>query len=616
LGGQSSVLLRIAFGSDGSVHDEGFAFDDVAIYESPASDVGIVAITSPVTTSCGASNAETVCVTIQNFGSAAQSNIPVSYTIGTGTPVTETFAGPLAPGATAQYCFTAKANLSAGGAFSIVSSTSLASDLITTNNSFTSNIVITNPITSATVQDFEGATTGAPGTFPAGWVATPGPGAFPYQWQVHSGPTSSTATGPDVDRTLGTAAGKYVYTEASNGADGDAATLMSPCINLASFTNPGIEFWYHMAGPGMGSLEVQVSTNNGTTWTTLQTFTGPQQASTSAPWLKQTVSLAGHTGTALIRFRGIKSTAPSSGFSFEGDIAIDDVKFFNIAAIDAEVTSITLPSNGCGLTATETICISVKNNTTSPISNVPVSYQIGTNPPVQETMPGPIAPGATVQYCFTTKANFSTPGSYTVIGKVLLPSDGDPTNDTKTGTVTAVPVISTLPYSQNFENGAGGWTAVGTNSSWALGTPAGTVINSAASGTNAWVTNLTGTYNSSENSQVISPCFNFTGIADPDFEANIWWNSEFGWDGAVLQSSIDGGATWQTIGTFGAPNNWYNDNSLDGRPGGSQFGWGGRISTNNGSGGWVKAKHKLTGLGGQSAVLLRFAFGSDGSVHY
>jgi len=94
----------------------------------------------------------------------------------------------------------------------------------------------------------------------------------------------------------------------------------------------------------------------------------------------------------------------------------------------------------------------------------------------------------------------------------------------------------------------------------------------------------------------------------------IWWNSEFSWDGTVLQSSIDSGATWQNVGAFGDPNNWYTDNTINGNPGGQQEGWTGRDATGNGSAGWVLARHDLTGLGGQSNVRLRIAFGSDGSV--
>ena len=171
--------------------------------------------------------------------------------------------------------------------------------------------------------------------------------------------------------------------------------------------------------------------------------------------------------------------------------------------------------------------------------------------------------------------------------------------------------ITTFPYVEDFETGTGGWIANnGTNGTWARGVPAATIINSAASGTNAWVTNLSGLYNNNDNSWVESPVFDFTAVPNPAINAKIWWNAEFSWDGMVLQSSIDNGATWQNVGAFGDPN-WYNDNTIGGNPGGQQIGWTGRNSSSNGSGGWVTAFHLLNGLGGQAAVKLRFAFGSD-----
>ena len=93
---------------------------------------------------------------------------------------------------------------------------------------------------------------------------------------------------------------------------------------------------------------------------------------------------------------------------------------------------------------------------------------------------------------------------------------------------------------------------------------------------------------------------------------DVWWNSEFSWDGAVLQSSIDGGANWSNVGAFGDPNNWYTDNTLNGAFWAPTDGWSGRFGT--GSGGWVTAEHELDGLGGEPAVLLRVAFGADGAV--
>lgn len=173
--------------------------------------------------------------------------------------------------------------------------------------------------------------------------------------------------------------------------------------------------------------------------------------------------------------------------------------------------------------------------------------------------------------------------------------------------------ITTFPYTEDFESGDGGWIADNTtNGTWALGTPTGAIINSAASGANAWVTNLSGNYNSNEDSWVTSPVFDFSSLAAPSIEMSIWYDIEFSWDGAVLQSSIDSGTSWQNVGAFGDPNNWYTDNTINGQPGGQEEGWSGTGTA--GTNAWVTARHALTGLGGQSNVIFRVAFGSDGSV--
>lgn len=172
--------------------------------------------------------------------------------------------------------------------------------------------------------------------------------------------------------------------------------------------------------------------------------------------------------------------------------------------------------------------------------------------------------------------------------------------------------ISSFPYIEDFESGNGGWTTGGSGT-WSLGTPSKTVINSAASGVNCFVTgSLGGQYGSNVNSFVESPEFNFTSLQQPVIQMNVWWNSEFSWDGAVLQSSVNNGTSWQNVGNLNDPNNWYNDNSINGNPGGQQTGWTG-LGT-SGSSGWVLAKNGMNNLIGETSVKLRVAFGSDGSV--
>ncbi|WP_417870847.1 fibronectin type III domain-containing protein, partial [Winogradskyella sp.] len=173
--------------------------------------------------------------------------------------------------------------------------------------------------------------------------------------------------------------------------------------------------------------------------------------------------------------------------------------------------------------------------------------------------------------------------------------------------------ITTFPYTEDFESGDGGWVADNTgNGTWALGTPAGTIINSAASGDNSWVTNLTGTYNVNEDSWVTSPIFDFSSLSAPSIELSIWYDAEFSYDGAVLQSSIDGGVTWVNVGANGDSNNWFNDGTINGDPGDQQEGWSGTGTA--GTNAWVTARHTLTDLAGETSVIFRIAFGSDGSV--
>lgn len=102
-------------------------------------NTGVVAITSP-TSGTGLSNAEVITVTIENFGAATQTSIPVFYTLDGGTPVNESYTGSIVQGATETYSFTATADLSALGTYTIVTGTELAGDSDETNDDITVDV--------------------------------------------------------------------------------------------------------------------------------------------------------------------------------------------------------------------------------------------------------------------------------------------------------------------------------------------------------------------------------------------------------------------------------------------------------------------------------------------
>jgi hypothetical protein len=216
-----------------------------------------------------------------------------------------------------------------------------------------------------------------------------------------------------------------------------------------------------------------------------------------------------------------------------------------------------------------------------------------------------------MNYTFSTVANFGMTGNYSIEAYTMLTGDSDVSNDSISGSVTAYASLSTFPYSESFESGAAGWIVEGATS-FALGTPAGTLIDTASDGTQAWVTNLSGDYGAGESGYILSPCLDFTSVPNPYITLDIIYDLESSYDGAVMQTSIDGGATWQNVGAFNDPVNWYNENNIAAMTATnvstSLDGWSSSTTA------WATSEHYLDGMGGLSNVLVRIALASDGSV--
>ncbi|MFT5078985.1 MAG: hypothetical protein ACI917_001505, partial [Patiriisocius sp.] len=77
---------------------------------------------------------ENISVTIQNFGAATQTSIPVFYTFNGGAAVMETYTGSIAQGATDTYTFTASEDFSELGDYDVVAGTDLAGDSDASND--------------------------------------------------------------------------------------------------------------------------------------------------------------------------------------------------------------------------------------------------------------------------------------------------------------------------------------------------------------------------------------------------------------------------------------------------------------------------------------------------
>ncbi len=319
-----------------------------------------------------------------------------------------------------------------------------------------------------------------------------------------------------------------------------------------------------------------------------------------------TVPLWASLGDTRIRIRGIAGVTPTAADSCNNATngETEDYELHIKLLTDIGILQIESPVTVCGLTATESIIVSVYNFGAVDQDSIPLAYRVDGGAPVLDTLYPNLAAGDTVSFTFSSTYDFSVPATYILDAWSNVTADADSSNDSSVAnSVVHIPIITTYPYFQDFESGDGGWDSEGTNDSWEFGTPANTFITGAASGTNAWVNNLTGSYNSNERSFLVSPCFDFSGMSvDPrlSFE-HIFTVQAFG-DSGYVEFSTNGGGSWLKVGTASSGGlNWYNQPASD------------YWNDNSGLAGvWRIARHELTSLAGQPSVRFRFVMSSNG----
>ncbi|MFC4633700.1 S8 family serine peptidase [Dokdonia ponticola] len=136
-------------------------------------------------------------------------------------------------------------------------------------------------------------------------------------WTRDSAGTPSSGTGP----TTGSNGSFYMYVEASGNGTGfpnKRAILNSPCFDLSGETGASFIFDYHMFGStDGGSVALEVSTDNGASWSSIWSQTGNQ----GNQWNTVTIDLAAYLGGAIqLRFNRV------TGGTWQSDVAIDNTR--------------------------------------------------------------------------------------------------------------------------------------------------------------------------------------------------------------------------------------------------------------------------------------------------
>lgn len=191
---------------------------------------------------------------------------------------------------------------------------------------------------------------------------------------------------------------------------------------------------YNFGEEAQSNFPIVLKVNNTTIAT--ENFTGTLAAGASAEFT--------FTATANLGTEGATYTIEAgTNLTGDEDNANNSItkSVTHLFQLDAGVTEITEPNSGNNL-GIQNIKVQVSNFGTSPLNNLPVSYQVGSSAPVVESISETIAPNATIEYTFTAPYDFSAVQSYTIVAKTNLVNDGIPANDQVSKTISNASCIT------------------------------------------------------------------------------------------------------------------------------------------------------------------------------
>jgi hypothetical protein len=208
---------------------------------------------------------------------------------------------------------------------------------------------------------------------------------------------------------------------------------------------------------------------------------------------------------------------------------------------------------------------------------------------------------------------FQSENDFNVIVTGRTPTQFGSCEDSDTIKVSVLRNITPTPlatyFMKDLNGGNGFWKTedINGNSTWEYGVKTGSPVTNQIS---AWTTNPLGPHMANDLSYVNSPCFNLSAFTKPTISLQYWVNADDGKDGAILQYSLDGGASWERVGNQSSGKEWFNEAGISSFPPINEnlFGWSGTSTTE-----WKTGKHSLNiiPLNQLDNVRFRLAFSSD-----
>lgn len=271
----------------------------------------------------------------------------------------------------------------------------------------------------------------------------------------------------------------------------------------------------------------------------------------------------------------------------------------------------------CGDASPEIV---VENTGSDPITAVDITYRLNEGMDTSFTEPVSLASGQT--------ASIPLPGISNTPGKNDLFVNATTSNDTygDNNTINEAFIFNTsgttgvINTFESPDDALVSYDEGGDTSIWELGVPTGTVLNQAASGTQVYGTNLDGEYPNVTKGILLSECYDLTGVVAPVLKFNMAFELEENWDVFYIQYSVDGGISWEVLGTINSQPNWYNSDRTNATSGladdcqlcpGAQWTGTNTTMTEYAYDFALNAANGETDLTGESNIVFRLVFHSD-----
>ncbi|MBX9783242.1 MAG: S8 family serine peptidase [Chitinophagaceae bacterium] len=538
-------------------------------------DLKIDALVSPLSgrknTSSELSATQSITVRLKNLDNAASgTTYTVSYQVNGGAVVNENPNTSIAAGGTLNYTFSTPYDFSAAGTYTVRVFVKQTGDLRTENDEKIYMVRQLNnpPLTLPFTEGFE--TTGDD-EYRSYTFGLNNADRFDYQNTSSNGRLRTF-----LNSGMQITGSRSAYLDAAQFTGTGSANSLFGTFNLSGVATSALRFDFKFRNHGQlnnTATSVWMRGQDNQPWVQVYNLYAnqgePGDIKQPSINISEVMNNAGQpiTSSFQVRFDQGGFTSSNNG-SYQADGAdIDDGFSFDdirISAVNNDLTVIQLvaPSTFNCSAGNAAVTIRVKNTTSNTYNNIPVYYRVDNGTAVAGTIPS-IGPNATIDYTFSTTADFSAYKAYDIDAWAQLAGDDYPLNDSVTNQfVYNSPAVASYPYFERFENSNGNYFTTRSYSDWKWGSTdalSRALLKKAANGTKAWFTSLAGFYKPNDSSYLYSPCFDLSSLTNPTLSFAHISSQEEGYDYHSIEYSTDNGNTWLRLGVQNGGTNWFTD---------------------------------------------------------